>query len=163
LLLKVAETIGWKVTWMVQLAPPARTPGQVFPVSVKAAEPVSEIPWIPVGKPDVFVTVTERDGLSPTCMAPKFTLAGFTKSAGEVPPSVPVPDTSRLKEGRLVMGMETEAETGPTAVGANWMRKTQLAPAFKVAPQLVLSLKPAGITAAVNETVDPELLVSVDV
>jgi hypothetical protein len=61
------------------------------------------------------------------------------------------------------MGMEIEPETGPTAVGANWMRKTQLAPAFKVAPQLVLPLKPAGITAAVNETEAPELLVSVTV
>jgi hypothetical protein len=99
LLLKVLETVGWKVTWMVQLAPPARTPGQVFPVSVKAAEPESEIPWIPVGKPDVFVMVAERDGLSPTCMAPKSTLAGFTESAGEAPAGVPVPDTSRLNEG----------------------------------------------------------------
>ena len=84
---------------MVQLAPPARTPEQVFPVSLKAVEPESEIPWIPFGKPDGFEMATERDELSPTCMAPKPTLAGFIESAGEVPAGTPVPDTSRLKEG----------------------------------------------------------------
>ena len=60
------------------------------------------------------------------------------------------------------MGMETEPETGPTASGANCIRKTQLAPAFKATTQLVLPLKSAGIAAAANETVAPELLVSVD-
>jgi hypothetical protein len=37
-------------------------------------------------------------------MAPKSTLVGFTESAGEVPEGVPVPDTSRLKEGWQAMG-----------------------------------------------------------
>ena len=37
--------------------------------------------WIPVGRPEVLVTVRDIDVLSPVCQAPKSRVAGLNESA----------------------------------------------------------------------------------
>jgi len=139
----VADT-GVYATLKVALWPAVRVTGAVIPLSVKP------VPLIPTAEivtlvPPVFVTVSERVFLTPTCTLPKLRLVGFDPRA---PAASPVPDSGMVNVGFEAFEVTvTLPVTALAEVGVNETLKLVLWPAASVTGTLVpLRLNPDPLT-----------------
>src|SRR5579859_2092163 len=106
--------------------------------------PLKTCDWIAAACPEVLVTVKVSVWSSPTTTWPKLSAAGFATSTGFAPVAVPVPDKPTVSAACPVIGIVITPETGPAAAGVNAAWNAQLAPAASDAPQVVVTLNPAG-------------------
>src|SRR5579863_8894267 len=97
--------------------------------------------------PPVFVTVSERVCLLPTCTVPKFMLVGLEVS---VPAAAPVPESEMFSVGfDAVEVMVIVPLVAPATVGENDELKVALCPAVKVTGAVIPDrLNPAPLVIA---------------
>lgn len=129
--------------------------GRVSPPIEKAA-PVTPACEIVTDDPPVFVNVSERFVLLPTCTLPNPRLLGFGDS---VPGVTPVPDRGTLRLGLPPLEvMVTLPLAAPPVGGANFTENDVLWPAFNVKGKLnPLRLNPAppALAAEIVRLVPP--------
>ena len=120
--------------------------GRVSPLIEKAA-PVTLACEIVTDVPPVFVNVSERFVLLPTCTLPNPRLLGL---GDNVPGVTPVPESGMLRLGLPPLEvMVTLPLAAPPVVGANFTENDVLWPAFNVTGKLnPLRLYPAPLALA---------------
>jgi hypothetical protein len=115
--------------------------GKVSPL-IENPAPLAEAAEIVTAAPPVFVSVSDKFELLPTCTLPNARLAGFGLS---VPSATPVPETGIVKFGFDPFDViDTDPLTAPAAVGANFTVNEVLCPAFSV----IGSVNPAMLNPA---------------
>lgn len=150
---RVPLAVGLKVTLTVQLAPGARPAppiGQLLVCAkLLAFPPPIEILVITSAEPPELVMVTLCGALVvPTVCAGNVSDVGDRVIAAPATP-VPLNVTVRFGFRGSLLLMTKLAERAPTAVGLNRTLMLQLAPAAKVAPQLVVLEKSPALTPVI--------------
>jgi hypothetical protein len=166
---RAPETVGVKVTLVVQFAPAARLTPQLF-VSAKspALAPVIPIELIERATPPLFVSVTPwRLLVVPVFCPAKVKLATVKLAPGTAPVPVKLTDCWLLAMLPASSVMVTEAVRVPDAVGVNVTLIAQFVPAARLVPQLFDCEKsPALVPVMPMEAIErvvPPLFVSVTV
>jgi hypothetical protein len=138
--LRAPAAVGLKVAETVQLAPAARLAPQVVVAGKSPLLPLSRMLEMVSAAAPVFFTVTVWTALAePTLVAAKLKLVGLNEMAG-VPVPVPLRETECGDPGALSV-KTTAALRAPAAVGLKVTEIVQLAPAARLAPQVVVSGK----------------------
>ncbi len=137
---RLPPAVGVILTLIEQLAPAANEAPQVV-VSLKSPEfvPVMEIPLIVRVSVPVFVSVTVCAAVEvPRAVAANVSVEGERDTVG----AVPVPDRDMVcgEEAALSLTLSV-AVRAPLAVGLNATLIEQFAPAAKLAPQVLFSVK----------------------
>jgi hypothetical protein len=112
-------------------------------------------------EPPVFVTVSDKVCLLPTCTLPKLRLLGLDPSA---PAAIPIPDSGTVRVGFEAFEVTvTFPLAAPSDVGLNETLKLALCPAASVTGAVVpLKLKPVPLIPTCEiVTLDPPVLVTV--
>ena len=129
--------VGVKCPWTMQLAPAARLAPQLFAkTKEEASVPVTAMLAMDSGAPPGLDIVTDCDALVvPTDCAAKERLMLDRDSAGAVPVPVRLTICSVVT---LLSKTSSDAGREPAAAGLKVTEMLQLAPAAKVAPQVVV-------------------------
>ena len=160
--LTAPAAVGVNETLKLMLCPAVSVTGVAIPLRLNP-DPLAAAAEIVTLDPPVFVTVSDRVCLTPTCTLPKLRLVGFDPSVPATT-AVPVPDRGMVKVGLDAFEvMVTLPLAAPAAVGVNETLKLVLWPAVSVTGVAIpLRLNPDPLAAAAEiVTLDPPVFVTV--